>query len=409
MGIVVYWSDSLGLAVYRFTMKRICFVLLVLLSALASFSQDTVSKRFQVAVFTPLYLDSAFDAGGNYRYEKYFPKFINPGLEFYEGVQLALDSLQKEGAQLDVFVYDLRSGTQTLQQMLQSENFKNIDLILGHINNNELLPLAEAAARQKIPFINVNFPNDAGITNNPYYVILNSTLKTYVEGVYKFLQRQHALSQIVVFRKKGVQEDRLQAALDAYGKSTASVPLKLKYVTLADNFDSTFLRQHLNKDRMTACVVASLDLNFGLKVSQHLAAVADEFPVSVVGMPNWDVINEFSKPQYKNLEIVYGTPFYVANTNVVANNIGENFKERFYSRPSDMVYRGYETMYRFGKLLLLHGANLNSSIGEKKFTVFNDFDIQPIFTNKQSPVLDYFENKKLYFIKKVNGVVTGIY
>lgn len=368
-----------------------------------------MAKRFQVAVFTPLYLDSAFDAGGNYRFEKYFPKYINPGLEFYEGVQLALDSLQKEGAQLDVFVYDLRSGTKTLQQVLQSEDFKTIDLILGHINNNELLPLAYAAAQQKIPFVNVNFPNDAGITNNPYYVILNSTLKTHAEGIYKFLQRQHALSQIVVFRKKGVQEDRLQAALDSYGKSTASVPLKLKYVTLGDNFDSTLLRQHLNKDRMTACVIASLDLNFGLNVSQHLAAVADDFPVTVVGMPNWDVINEFNKPQYKNLEIVYGTPFYVSNSNAIANNIQDNFKDRFYSRPSDMVYRGYETMYRFGKLLLLHGANLNSSIGEKKFTVFNDFDIQPIFTNKQSPVLDYFENKKLYFIKKVNGVVSGVY
>jgi hypothetical protein len=169
------------------------------------------------------------------------------------------------------------------------------------------------------------------------------------------------------------------------------------------------LMPHLNKDRITACLVASFDLSFGLNISQHLASLSNEFPVSVVGMPNWDVINEFSKPQYKNLEVVYGTPFYVANTNVIANNIQENFKDRFYSRPSDMVYRGYETMYRFGKLLMMHGPNLNSSIGEKKFVVFNDFDIQPVFTNKQTPTLDYFENKKLYFIKKVNGAVTGIY
>jgi hypothetical protein len=212
-----------------------------------------------------------------------------------------------------------------------------------------------------------------------------------------------------VFRKKGIQEDRLQSALDAYGKTTASVPLKLKYVMLSGNFDSTQLRQHLSKDRMTACVIGSLDLNFGLEVSQRLASLGNEFQVTAVGMPNWDVINEFSKPQYKNLEIVYGTPFYISNTHTVASSIQENFKNRFYSRPSDMVYRGYETMYRFGKLLMLHGSNLSSSIGEKKFTVFNDFDIQPVFTNKQNPTLDYFENKKLYFVKKVNGAVAGVY
>jgi hypothetical protein len=390
--------------------KLFGLVFLSVLQAFVAFSQDSTAKqRYQVAVFTPLYLDSAFDAGMNYRYEKYFPKFFNPGLEFYEGVQLALDSLEKEGAQLDVYIYDLRSATQSLQQVLQSEQFKNTDLILAHINNAELGPLAETAAREKIPFINVNFPNDAGITNNPYYVILNSTLKTHSEGLYKFLQRQHALSDIVVFRKKGVQEDRLQAAFDAYGKTTASVPLKLKYVTLEDNFDSTQVMKQLNKNRMNACVILTFDLNFGLNISQQLASISPEYPVTVVGMPNWELISEFYKPEYKNLEIVYGTPFYVSNTNVVANSIQEHFKNKFYARPSDMVYRGYETMYHFGKLLLLHGENLNSSIGEKKFTVFNDFDIQPVFTNKQSPTLDYFENKKLYFVKKVNGIVTGIY
>ena len=50
-----------------------------------------------------------------YRYAKnVFPKFINPGLEFYEGAQLALDSLNKENAPLEVFIYDTRSAKETL-------------------------------------------------------------------------------------------------------------------------------------------------------------------------------------------------------------------------------------------------------------------------------------------------------
>jgi len=80
-----------------------------------------------------------------------------------------------------------------------------------------------------------------------------------------------------------------------------------------------------------------------------------------------------------------------------------------YSRPTDMVFRGYECLMHFGKLLLQHGPNLSSSIGEKKFKVFNDFDIQPVFLNKQSPTLDYFENKKVYFVKLVDGVIRGVY
>ena len=47
-----------------------------------SFAQSNTSKQ-RIAVFAPLYLDSAFDATNTYRYDKSFPKFINPGLEFY--------------------------------------------------------------------------------------------------------------------------------------------------------------------------------------------------------------------------------------------------------------------------------------------------------------------------------------
>src|SRR6202012_249409 len=64
------------------------------------------STRLRLALFAPLYLHSAFDASGNYRYDKGFPKFINPGLEFYEGAQMALDTLAKEHVQLDVRIYD---------------------------------------------------------------------------------------------------------------------------------------------------------------------------------------------------------------------------------------------------------------------------------------------------------------
>ena len=64
------------------------------LLSIVSFAQNNNSKQ-KIAVFAPLYLDSAFDATNTYRYDKSFPKFINPGLEFYEGVQLALDSLEQ--------------------------------------------------------------------------------------------------------------------------------------------------------------------------------------------------------------------------------------------------------------------------------------------------------------------------
>ena len=301
---------------------KIVFLISFLPGFKISFSQtDSSLKRYQVAVFTPLYLDSAFDATNNYKFEKYFPKIINPGLEFYEGVQLALDSLQKEKAKLDVFVYDLKSTSQPITKIITSDDFNKIDLILGIVNNVEMMLLANTAVQKKIPFINVNFPNDGGITNNPYFVILNSTLKTHCEGIYRFMQKQFPLDEIIVFRKKGPQEDRLQSYFSEYGKVTASVPLKVKYVTLDDLFDSTQLSLYLNKKRETVCVAGSLDLNFANNLCQQLGSISDEYNLKLIGMPNWDGLGGLNKPGLKTLEIIYSTPFYLSNTNNAALSI----------------------------------------------------------------------------------------
>src|ERR1700722_18920539 len=196
------------------------------------------NARHQVAIFLPLYLDSAFDASGNYRYDKNFPKFMNPGLEFYEGVELALDSMRKEGVKLDVRIYDTRSATKPIQQVLADSSFDSVQLILGSvINGGEEQRLAAAALKLRIPFINVNFPNDAGITANPGLVILNSTLRAHCEAIYRYVQRNYPTKHVVYFRKKGAQEDRLKGYFTDLDHSTASVPLKIQYVTLDENFD----------------------------------------------------------------------------------------------------------------------------------------------------------------------------
>ena len=367
------------------------------------------AKRHRIAVFVPLYLDSAFDPAGNYRYDKNFPKFINPGLEFYEGAELAIDSLQMEKVPLDIHIYDTRSKTLSITKVLQSEDFQQTELIIGHVIPVELHELAAVASKLKVPFINVNFPNDGGVTNNPDYVILNSTLKTHCEGIYKFFQRNYATSTIYVFTRKGKQEDRLRNYFADIEKNTPSVPLKMKFVVLTEPVQVEQLISNLDTARRTICLVGSLDENFGKDICAKLASVNKSYVTKIFGMPTWDNITEFSDQAYADQEIYYTTPFYINQNDSLVQSILLYFKNKFYSRPSDMVFRGYETIYRFGKLLRQYGRNLSGSIGEKKYKVFSDFDIQPVFLNKQNMTLDYFENRKLYFIKKVNGNVVAVY
>src|SRR5688572_8143371 len=135
-----------------------CFFL-----SLHTFAQN---ERQKIAVFTPLYLDSAFDATGKFRFEKTGARMSSAGLDFYYGVQLALDSLKKRNAQLEIFVYDTR-GKEGLEELLAKEEFEDMDLLIAQSSVDETRTLASFGQQKKVPFISATLPNDAGINNNP--------------------------------------------------------------------------------------------------------------------------------------------------------------------------------------------------------------------------------------------------
>jgi hypothetical protein len=51
--------------------------------------------------------------------------------------------------------------------------------------------------------------------------------------------------------------------------------------------------------------------------------------------------------------------------------------------------------------------DIASNISRNEFNVFRELDIQPVI-NKKTTSLDYFENKKLYFIKLQNGLIKEV-
>jgi len=376
------------------------------LIVLSFVSPAQLTQRHKIAVFTPLYLDSVFDAAGNFRFEKNnFPRYAVPGLEFYEGVQTALDSLQKRGAPLEVFVIDSKGGQGIAQQLTRPE-LNDVDMLIAQSNAAETKILAETALSKKIPFISTTLPNDAGVADNPYFVVLNSTLQAHVEGIYRFVQKYHAQDKIIVFRKPGAQEDQLKEHFMDFAKSTVSTPLNIKYVDLGSNFTAQNLAAHLDSTKRNICIAGTLDESFGQRLASELSVLNGTYALRIIGMPNWDRLN-FTK--LSGIEIIYSTPFYYNRSSALENKLAEDFSNNISNKPTDMFFRGYEAMLRFGLLLLDTKKDIASNLTRKGNTIFTQFDIQPVFKDKSSMTLDYFENRHLYFIKVFGGVKNILY
>jgi hypothetical protein len=375
------------------------FFLLAFTLLATVFGKGQAIQRQQVAIFMPLYLDSVMDASGNARFDsKNFPKYVLPGLDYYQGVQAAIDSLQRRGAPLEFFLYDSR-GRQSLTQVMNSPALREVDLVLGHTNAQETRLLADAAQRKKIPFISTTFPNDAGVSNNPYFVVLNSTLQTHVEGIYQFLQKHHSNDRIVLLRRSGSQEDQLLSYLTEFGKQTTGPRLSIAVAEISGPVTAPALTRHLDSTRRNVCLAGTLDEGFAQQMLQELNRLGGSYSIRAIGMPTWDRLN-FPK---NNLDIIYTTPFFYNRNTSLEQSLGDAFQASVNTKPSDLFFRGYETTLRFSLLLLDAKKDISSNLTRKGNTVFTPFLIEPVFKDRSNMTLDFFENKHLYFIRVMGG------
>lgn len=391
-------------------MKGINTVLLVVLVSFFTIQESRAQEApTKIAVFAPLYLDSAFN-GNNFKLgNTNLPKYLLPGLEFYNGVMMAIDSLNAEGVNAEVLIYDSKQSESAIQEILSKPELEGVSLIIASFNNrNEIKALADFALSRKIALISETYPNDGGVSENPYFVLINSTLRTHIDALYKYLQRFHSTDHLIWIKRKGALEDMIQGFFTELQKKTPSLALRIKTVEMVDSLNQQTLLTSLDSNRNNVLICGSLNEPFGTTIVKTLADNID-YKGTVIGMPTWDGFKDLAKPEYKGIEIIYSSPYYFPRTDKISNSISNKYRNKFQARPSDQVFKGFESMYHFSKLLIKHKEAFLDNLSNKTFKVFNEFDIQPIRFKRDNPIPDYLENKKIYILKKLDGQVKPVF
>jgi hypothetical protein len=119
-------------------------------------------------------------------------------------------------------------------------------------------------------------------------------------------------------------------------------------------------------------------------------------------MPTWETGRDYSK----FMEIIYTSHFQLKKNEKAVNYISAAYKNKLAGKAGDMVFKGFEAMYHFGKLLAKYPNNILQRLSDKEFRLLNDFDIR---ANKLSDgSVEYLENKKVYFIRKQDGLIKTV-
>ncbi len=382
-------------------MKKYLLLLGFVSYVFSSLAQES-DKVYRVGLFVNLYLDSSF-AGEKYRFDKQMPRHILPGLDFTEGALMAIDSISN-GRNLQMEIFDIRSSEHSIFQLKNNQAFDSLDLMIGAVAGADYQQLAEVAFQKNIPFVSATFPNDGGISSNPFTIIANSTLQVHCQSLFNFVLSNFATANIIYLRKKGVQEDRLSSYFASYNKGTGSGTLLKWKVLNADSITTKTLASSLDSERVNVIIAGSLDERFAVQMINASLPFQKKYDLQLVCMPTWETLKELTKPEWKTIPLYFSTTFF-NNGSSKWLHFTKTFSDSTYGRPSDLAFKGFDLTYNFCNLLLKYGPELNKNINDKSYRWFLDYDFKPVF-NKTSGQPDYYENKKVYILKRVNGLVS---
>lgn len=375
-----------------------------------AFAKKVYRPVYNVALFVPLYVDQiTSDSSFSVSDRTPLPAASLSGLEFYEGSLLAMDSLQQQHIPLHLFVYDTKSLSHPLSSVLASSRLDSANLIIGSVNSDELRQIAGFARKKQINFVSATYPNDGGITDNPFLTIVNSTLPVHCRAIQDFAQQKFTNKNIVLVYQNTKQDRQNMAYMEeAYKQMQFSRKTPLQPFEWANDTTAEKLLPLLSKDKNNVIILTTLYPQVAVAMISQLIPLTKTYTINVVGMPTLDGNQDLKKSEYHGLNIFYSTPYpYLNLADIPAiKSMMWAFFRRYRSRPSDMAIKGYETLFYFGEMLHRDGMYFNADLSSNAGQLLTDFNFTPIFhSGKDTKTPDYFENTHLYFMKIRDGEV----
>ena len=349
---------------------------------------SSLQERKTIIVFIPLEIDGAFNGTDYILGNNNLPKTMLPGLDFYNGVLMAVDSLKKTSAVFDIRIIDTKQKNNSLTTLLTDSSLQKPTLIISAVTNKvDTKLIADFALAQQSPMVSAVFPNDAGVTNNPFFTVLNPTLKTQCEAIYNYIQTNFSKNTILYLKKKGATEDYIQNIIvDSNSKTSKS----FLNIDVTDSISFADIAPYLDSTKQNILLCGSLKESFGYSIVKLLND-NPAYKSTIIGMPTWDGEKSFN---VTNVEIIYASPFYFNGNEKLLKQLTAAYKLKYLGRPSDQFFKGFESMLYFTNGLL-----------SKPTPVFNSIKIMPVYNEDNKSQLDYFENKNLYFFRKQNGQI----
>jgi len=322
---------------------------------------------YKIGLMIPIYsnFDSEIRVENDYLIKEIDEYISFRFIEFYQGMKLAFDSLQKLGFKAEIFVWDTKADTNTVDSICNLKEFKELDLLFGPFYSKNVKRVQSAARESSIKVVDLFSPFFIQADSSSEFFIINSNVENKYYALAKYIGDSLSNYRISILHQgydKELREvNQLKASLLKNKIDTNNI-----YI-----YDYTFngmkkLKNELSKDKEN--IVFNLADNEA-KVSNFLRQLnieTKDYSIMVMALDKvWGKYKTLELDYLSHLKYTCATDYYIDNgdsSQVIP--FEKKFYETYNRIPSKLGYLGFDISWYFGNEIYYFGSNF-SQCGNK--------------------------------------------
>jgi len=308
-------------------------------------------------------------------------------IEFYEGALLAIDSLQQEGMNVELYVFDATTQN-IINALLQLDLFLELDMIIGPVHPEIQESVASFAAKNRIPMVSPLAPNGNFENNNSWYFKVNPTREYQIEQTAEYIADEFIDKNFVLLPMSGGSNSQ-EAKLAELGKAKLFAARKSSNNPGNLFHEYSFQKQGLNAVKPlldeTGENVFMIPTDNEAQVSvavTNLNAIAENYNVVLIGTSNLTKLKSIQTENYHHIRLRYLSPTFIDYTKPLVRRFVSNYRATFSTEPSQFSHQGFDVSYYFLSALFHYGKDFRACLPDYPMeltqTVFNFRKVAPM-------------------------------
>ena len=299
------------------------------------------STKINIAIILPFYvsrndtLSKSFEDiedANNFIYER-----SKVSLSFFQGAQLALDSISSLGKKINVFVYDSENDSVAIEQLINSNDLALMDIIIGPLYSSNINLVAKKLKNNNnLKIVSPFSRNTEQISGHNNVYQINTPFKNQSELIVNQLKKYKDEKIIIVFEEK---DKSYSSYISNQLRKNNIIHYKNKLIfTHVDSIRQTF-------DSNQVAGVPSFDTVFVSKVLGSLGSIDSSF--TIYGLSNWKDFDNLDINNLMKLNVHFFDPFYFNNNSGFFLDFQKKYEKEYNMTVDKYSSLSYQIIFHF--------------------------------------------------------------